>query len=164
MTEEIYAESLSKILRAKRELEEHFNIEITNRGKLIFINSEDPMNEFLAVKAIDALNMGLPLENVISLKDEDFAFEKIPIKSITKRTNIREVRGRLIGVNRSSLDMIENISDCALCVHDSTVGIIGRLEKLEDARQAIKSLIQGSKHTSVYSKLERRKKEKADKE
>ena len=85
--------------------------------------------------------------------------EKINIKDITKRHDLNRVRARIIGTKGKTKELIENLSNCLISLHDNTVGIIGRAEEIKTCMQALISLIQGSKQSKVYSFLERKRAE-----
>jgi len=70
------------------------------------------------------------------------------------------IRGRLIGTQGGTLRTIHELTSCAISIKDNEVGIIGHAEDIEDAIQAIKSLVQGSKQGNVYARIERHNREK----
>ena len=159
--QEIYSEFVRKILQNKKKLEQALAIKITNKGKIVFVKGK-PEQEFIAIQIIEAMNLGFTAEQALLLQDEEFIFEKINIKDLTKRHDLERIRGRIIGTRGKTKEIIQNLSGCFISLHDNTVGIIGRAEDIEKAIQAIKSIIQGSKQSKVYSSLEReRSKEKA---
>ena len=152
--QEIYTESARKILQNKARLEKELKVEIRNRGRLIFVEGKGE-DEYLAIEVIEALNLGFKIEQALLLTQEDFIFEKINIKDLTKRHDLDRIKGRLIGTRGKTKKTIENLSDCFLAIHDNTVGVIGRAEEIEKAMQAVESIIQGSKQNKVYGYLER---------
>jgi len=68
------------VIKNKKKLENSLGIKITNRGREIFIESDDSLNEYIAEKVIEALDFGFSLSSALSIKDEDFVFEIINIK------------------------------------------------------------------------------------
>ncbi|WP_289460329.1 KH domain-containing protein, partial [Klebsiella pneumoniae] len=83
-------------------------------------------------------------------KNEDFILEKIPIKSHSRRANLSQVRGRIIGTKRRALDQLEGLTNCQIILHDNTLGIIGDIQDVKKASFALKKLIRGSNHSKVY--------------
>jgi ribosomal RNA assembly protein len=159
--QEIYSEFIRKILQNKSKLEKGLKVKITNKGKILFVegNAED---EYTAVQAIEAINLGFTVQQALLLTEEGFILEKVNIKDLTRRHDLERIRGRVIGTKGKTKKLIENLSDCLISLHDNIVGIIGRAEHIEQAMQALTSLIQGAKQSKVYSFLERaRSKEKA---
>jgi ribosomal RNA assembly protein len=49
--------------------------------------------------------------------------------------------------------MIENFSGCAVSIYGKTASMIGKYDQLEIAREAIKMIIRGAKHSKVYTFL-----------
>lgn len=159
MTEQIYTENARKITQNKRLLEKTLKIRIeTKASTLIFEGKAE--DEFLALKVFEAIELGFSVNKALLLTDDEFTFEKILIKAITKRNDMSQVRARVIGTNRKALDTIESLSDCFLAMHDNTVGVIGHFQDVQDAMYALKRIIAGSKHSAMYAWLEKKKFEK----
>jgi len=150
----IISDKLPRIIKAKKQLEKELNIKLTNRGKEVYIDGK-PEDEYVAEKVIDALNLGFPLDAALLLKDEDYLFEVINIKDHTKRQDLARVRGRIIGTDGKALRNLNNLTDCYFEIKDNNIGIIGHVDAIENAQQAIISLIKGSKHSNVYAYLEK---------
>lgn len=152
--ETIQIESTGKIRKNKESIEKKLDVKITIKGKKAEIKG-DPIEEYEASMIIDALDFGFSLKDALKITDEDVVFRKLPIKQFTTRKNLEEVRGRIIGTEGKTKRAVEQISGCALVLHQNTVGIIGLAENIEEATTALKSLIKGSKQTNVYKFLER---------
>ena len=152
--ETIQIKSTSKIRYNKESIEKKLGVKITIKGKRAEIEG-DPVEEYEALLIIDALDFGFSLKDALRLTDENVAFRKLHIKQFTKRKNLEEVRGRIIGTEGKTKRAVEEISGCAIALHQNAVGIIGPAENIEEATTALKSLIKGSKQTNVYRFLER---------
>ncbi len=159
MTQEIYIESIRKVMDNQYKLQKELQVKITNKGKNVFVDGEGD-KEFIALNVLEALGLGFSIDNALLLKDEGIIFQILNIKDLTKRKDLREVKARIIGTYRKTLDNLENLSGCAICLHENKVGIIGRADCIGDAIIALKSLIQGSKQGNVYARLERERKKK----
>ncbi|MBS3081047.1 hypothetical protein J4221_06230 [Candidatus Pacearchaeota archaeon] len=157
--QEIYVENIKEVLRNKKRIETELEIKLSNKGKNVFINGK-PENEFLALHVLEAVNAGFSVANSLQLKDENIILNTIFIKDITKRNDLEIVRGRIIGREGSTLKTLKHLTHCDFAMKVNTVGIIGDAEEIEDAVQAIKSLIQGSRQGRVYGRLERMRKER----
>lgn len=153
MTEQIYSEVPRKILQYKKQIQNALKIKLAVKGNVIQLEG-DPANELIARDMIEAIGMGFPIEQALDLKNEEFTFQKIPIKAIAHRKNLSQVRARVIGTQRRALKNIEFLSDCDIVLHDNFVGIIGHNEDVKKAAYAIKKLIGGSKHANVFMYLE----------
>jgi len=157
--QEIYIENIGKILKNKKILERELDVKITNKGRDFFINGESE-KEFIALKVLEALELGFSINYALKLKNEENLFQTINIKDITKRRDLETIKGRIIGTKGKTLKTLTNLTDCNLCLKDNCLGIIGNYENIQDAIIALESLIHGSKQGNVYSRLEKQKKSK----
>lgn len=156
----IYSEAISKIKQNKEKLEKALKCKIMFSGKNVSVDGK-ALEEYSALQVIEAINLGFTPSQALTLCDENFILEKINIKDITKRHDLERIRARIIGKKGKTKELIENLGDCIISLHNNTVGIIGRAEDIEKAMQAVTSIIQGSKQAKVYGYLEReRAKEK----
>ncbi len=150
----ILSEKLPRILKNKLKLEKTLNIKITNRGKEVSIKGEAE-DEYIAEKVIDALNFGFPYSHAILIKEQDFLFEILNIKDYTTRKDLERVRARIIGKAGKTLQTLSNLTACHLELKDNFVGIIGGPEYIENAQEAVISIIKGAKQSNVYAHLEK---------
>lgn len=157
--QEIYTTSLRKILENKTKLEKEINVKIANRGCNIFIEGKGE-DEYLALKVLEAVNLGFPINTTLLLKDENVILHIINIRDLTKRKNLQEIKARLIGTKRKALCNLEKLTNCAIVVHNNQIGIIGHSDCIDDAIIALESLVHGSRHGNVYARLERERKKR----
>jgi len=150
----LLSEKLVRILKNKKRLEKILNIKITNRGKEVSIKGT-PEDEYVAEKVIDALNFGFPFEHAVAIKKQDFIFEIINIKDHTTRNDLSRVRGRLIGKHGKTLQTLNQLTKCFFELKNNEIGIIGEPEHIKNAQESVISIIKGSKHSNVYSLLEK---------
>ncbi len=153
MTEQIYSESPRKILQYKKKIQTALKIKLAIKGNYVQIDGA-PENELIVKDVIEAINLGFPIEQALDLKNEEFTFQKIPIKSISKRHDLSQVRARVVGRERGVMQNMEFLTNCDIVLHDNMVGIIGHHEDVKNAAYALKKLIGGSKHANVYMYLE----------
>ena len=157
--EEIYVENIAEVLRNKRRIEREMQIQIKNKGKIIFVNGKAE-NEFIAIKILEAVNLGFSLHEALKLKEDNILLHIINIKDITKRHDLERVRGRIIGTRGKTLQTLKNLTDCSFSLSFNQVGIIGDVEEIKDAIDALTLIIQGSKQGNVYGRLEKQRKKK----
>ena len=150
----IICEKLPRIIKNRKKLEKILNVKITNRGKEVFIDGK-PEEEYISEKVIDSLNFGFPFSVSILIKKENFIFEIINIKDHTKRKDLQRIRARIIGTNGKTLQTLHQLTNCYFELKDNYVGIIGAPEYMENAYQAIISIIRGAKQSNVYNFLEK---------
>lgn len=150
----IISDKLARILKNKKRLENILNVKITNRGKEVFI-SGNPEEEYIGEKVIDAINFGFPFSIAILIKEEDFMFEIINVKNHTNRKDLSVIISRIIGKKGKAIKTLSQLTKCYIEIKDSCVGIIGPAENMKNTENAILYLIKGSKHSNVYSYLEK---------
>jgi len=150
----IICDKLVRITKNKRKLQEKLNVKITNRGKEVYLNGK-PEDEYIAEKVIDALNFGFPFSIALLIKEEDASFEILNIKDYTKRHDLERIRARIIGKKGKTLQTLNQLTNCYFELKDNNVAIIGDPEYIENAQNAVVSIIKGSKQTNVYSFLEK---------
>ena len=147
-------DKIARIIKAKKKLESELNIKITNKGKEVSFEGT-PEDEYLAEKVLDALNIGFPFSIAILIKEEDYLFEIINIKDHTKRHDLERIRARIIGTKGRTLATLTQLTKCFFEIKENEVGIIGDPEYIQNAQEAIISLIRGSKQANVYAGLEK---------
>ncbi len=157
--QEIYVENLKEVLRSKSRLQKELDIKLTNRGKNVFVNGLAD-KEFMAIEVLEAINLGFSADRALELKQNDFMLQTVHIKDITKRHDLDRVRARIIGSKGRTLKTLQNLTNCDLAMNDNEIGLIGPIQEMEDAVQAVTSLVQGSKQGNVYGRLERQRKKK----
>ena len=157
--QEIYVENLKEVLRSKFRLQKELEIKLTNKGKNVFVNG--PANkEFIAIEVLEAINLGFSADRALELTQNGFMLQTVHIKDITKRHDLERVRARIIGTQGRTLKTLQNLTNCDLAMNDNEIGLIGPIQEMEDAVQAVTSLVQGSKQGNVYGRLERQRKKK----
>src|SRR3989344_9353330 len=102
---------LPRILKMKKQVEEELHVKITNKRTEISIQGKTE-NEFLAEEVIEALDFGFEFRIAMLIKEDDFVFEKISIKSFTKRKDLNIVRGRIIGKEGRTKKALSVLTKC----------------------------------------------------
>lgn len=156
-------EKPGRFLKNKADLEKNLNVTISVKKDLIEIKGTET-DEYIAERPIEAVDYGFSLKDAYLLKDPEYLIQKINIKDITKKHNLELIRARIIGKEGKSLRTITNLTDCAVKLINNTIIIIGKVDEIENAMQAFTSLINGAKHSKVYSRLERMKSKKKAKD
>lgn len=152
--EKIICEDIKEIKRNKKKLEKILGVKITIQEKEIFIEGEAE-NEYIAEKIIDAINFGFSISKALLIKKEDFLFEIIDIKNYTRRKDLQRIKARIIGTKGKTLKTLCNLTECNFEIKDNHIGIIGAPECIQNAQEAITSIIRGAKQSNVYSFLEK---------
>lgn len=148
-------DKIARVIKARKKLEAELNVKITNQGNDVSIEGS-PEDEYVAEKVLDALNLGFPLSTALLLKkEEDYIFEIIHIKDHTTRHDLERIRARIIGTKGGTLATLAQLTKCFFEIKDNNIGIIGDAEYMQNAQEAVISLIRGAKQSNVYTGLER---------
>lgn len=150
---QIYVEEYKRISQNKKRIEKELGIKISLKDNVLTFEAK-PEDELKITQFFDALNIGFRLNDALLIKEEDMSFEKINIKDVTKRGNLKTIRGRILGTHGKAIETLSNLTDCKISLHDSSVGIIGRTEDVARGSEALKRIIKGSKHGHVFAFLE----------
>ena len=148
--------------RVKREIEEgaKARLNIDSEEGDVFISGNDSLGLMCARDIVRAIGRGFNPEIAMRLLKQDYYFDSVDMNDFARNTkDIIRVKGRVIGANGKSREKLQELTGTSISVYGKSVGIIGQIEKVEKAKQAIESLLNGSPHTKVYSKLERKNKE-----
>lgn len=150
----ILVEHPKKISEAVRLLEKKIRIRISqNKSNFTLDGSE--INEFYVEKIIEAIDFGFEPEDALLLLKDEYRLEYLSIKEHTHRSNLGEVRARIIGTEGKAKAAIENLTGAIIVVHENKVGLIADVDHVQQTIQSIISLVQGSKHGNVFAYLEK---------
>ncbi len=125
-------------------------------------NVEDPSLLFKAKDVVNAIGRGFSPELAFRLiRNEEAFLDIIDLRTIFGRSesDIRRVKGRIIGMGGKTRRIIEELTETNVCVYGHTVGLIGDIEQVQASREAIQMLIRGSLHSTVYRFLSRKRRE-----
>ncbi len=149
----------------KREIEERLGVKLavdSNEG-LVEITPKDeapgrwdPTNLFKARDIVEAIGLGFSPERAKRLMEDDAVLSVVDLSQYTskdKEDNMR-IKARIIGSGGKTRRIIEETAHVYVSVGRDTVGIIGHVEDVDAARQAVEMLINGATHNSVYKFLD----------
>lgn len=154
--------------KTKKHIEEKLSVELqidSEAGDVIIALAEkadDPSTLFKAKDLITAIGRGFSPEHAFRLvRDEEAMLDMIDLRSVFGKSDadIKRVQGRIIGMNGKTRQIIEELTDTSVSVYGHTVGIIGTVEQVQIAREAIEMLVKGSMHGTVYRFLQRKRRE-----
>jgi ribosomal RNA assembly protein len=152
--------------RTKKSIEEKLSVELqidSDAGDVTIMMAEkatDPSTLFRAKDVITALGRGFSPEHAFRLiRDEEAMLDVIDLRSVFGKSeaDIKRVKGRIIGMNGKTRRIIEELTDTNVAVFGHTVAVIGTIEQVEVAREAIEMLVKGSMHGTVYRFLHRKR-------
>ena len=147
----------------KAQIEEQTQTKITvdSNGGLILVQGEDADLFIRAVATIQAISRGFSPERAfVLLEEDDLYIEVIDISDAASTPEQMErLRGRIIGKNGRARTQIEDMTQTAISVYGKTVSVIGDVEQIRVALDAIGMLVSGVEHETVFSFLEKKRRE-----
>jgi ribosomal RNA assembly protein len=154
--------------QVKQRIEEKFMVELQIESEsggvtiVLSVKANDPSLLFKAKDTVTAIGRGFSPEHAFRLlRNEDNIFDFIDLRIIFGRSesDIKRVKGRVIGANGKTRKLIEELTDASVVVYGHTIGFIGTFEQVDVARNAVQMLIDGSQHHTVYKYLQRKRSE-----
>lgn len=154
--------------RVKERIEKQLRIEIgvdSETGDVTLTlspNAEDPSVLFRAKELVTAIGRGFAPERAFRLlQDDEALLEVIDLREIFGRSlsELERLKGRIIGQEGKTRRIIEELTDAEVSVYGHTVSIIADAEEMDIAREAVKMLLQGRQHSSVYRFLHKKRRE-----
>ncbi|MEE8355629.1 MAG: KH domain-containing protein [Candidatus Bathyarchaeia archaeon] len=147
--------------KAKRRIESYFGVTIeveSGSGSVeISLNpgNKDVTTIFTVRNVVKAIGRGFSPLRAEILSKEDYDLHIIDLGEYVggSKSAIARVKGRIIGKNGRSRELIEEITETRISVYGGTVAYIGNPEGLEAAREALMKLIKGSFHKTVWNYL-----------
>ena len=135
------------------------NIQVDSEDGSIFIlateKTIDPTYVWKARDIIKAIGRGFNADKAFYLIDDSVYLETIELEGT--KNNIKRLKSRLIGEKGKARNMIESGTDTYISIFGSQISIIGDINEIRSAREAIDMLIKGSKHGTVYRLLEQKR-------
>ena len=154
--------------KVKQRIEEKFMVELQIDGDsggvtiVLSENASDPSLLFRAKDTVTAIGRGFSPEQAFRLlRNEDDIFDFIDLRAVFGRSesDIKRVKGRVIGANGKTRKLIEELTEASMVVYGHTIGFIGSFEQVDVARNAVQMLVNGSQHHTVYKYLQRKRSE-----
>jgi len=125
-------------------------------------NMEDPSMLFRAKEVVTAIGRGFAPERAFRLvQDENALLAVIDLRELFGRSpnDIERIKGRVIGQEGKTRRIIEELTDADVSVYGHTVSIIAGAEEMDIAREAIRMLLEGRQHSTVYRFLHGKRRE-----
>lgn len=126
-------------------------VKITGKGDVM------RLQPFKAVDLVTAISRGFSPERAFRLLDEETVFNVIDLTDYAGKSPnaLTRLKGRIIGLGGKSRKIIEDLTGTYISVYGHTAALIGRVEEVRQASEAIDLLASGSPHKTVYNTLQR---------
>jgi len=124
--------------------------------------AQDPTVLFRAKEIVTAIGRGFSPEHAFRLlEDDETMLEVIDLRETVGRSqsDIKRLKGRVIGKEGKTRRIIEELTEANISVYGHTISIIGEIDQVEIAKEAVRMLIRGSLHGTVYRFLHRKRRE-----
>ena len=147
-----------------REIEERAEVRLdidSESGNVRIETVGDPVTALKGPDIVKAIGRGFAPEDALELlEDEMMMFDVIDIDAAARnRNDLRRQKGRLIGEDGRTRELMEELTGASVVIYGSTLGVIGGPRQVEAVREAAEMLLDGAPHGSVYSFLERKRNE-----
>ena len=148
--------------KVKKKIEDLTGVKIminSKTGEVDIDYDEEHGPEAMKAKSIvNAIGRGFSPEKAEKLASDDYYMEIINIQDLVgkSRNALVRQRSRVIGTEGRARKMLEDLTKTDISVYGKTVSIIGPLENVEIAKDAIEMLINGAKHGDVYRYIQKR--------
>jgi ribosomal RNA assembly protein len=144
-----------------REIEERAEVRLdvdSETGSVRIEDVGDPLTALKGPDIVKAIGRGFPPEDALTLlDDEQMQLEIVDVDAASRNENdLRRQKGRLIGEDGRTRELMEELSGASVVVYGSTLGAIGTPAQLDAVRSATEMLLDGAPHAAVYAFLERR--------
>jgi|Deesub1362A_J573_1020465.scaffolds.fasta_scaffold00106_105 ribosomal RNA assembly protein len=146
----------------KKKIEEKTGckIKISRDGTITVISGENVMGYLKAQDVIKAIARGFNPEIALKLLQDDFKIlDIINLTDFIPDSALPRVKGRIIGKNGIMRKNLEDTLDVNISVYGKTVSVIGDMDNVYAAREAIMMLVDGAQHSTVLKFIEKKKRE-----
>ncbi len=149
---------IKSVVEVAKRIEEDFNVRLEvdqERGEVTIMPKDGTtLDQLMKAKAvIEALSYGFSYEDAVSLKEDDYVLEVIDLRDYVDKNKIHHllrVKGRIIGENGRAKRTLQELTDTKIVIGDKYVAILGPYENVKITREALRLLIEGRQHATVY--------------
>jgi ribosomal RNA assembly protein len=120
--------------------------------------TEDPLSVWKARYIVKAIGRGFNPEISVKLMGDETILEIINLPDYvgkSKKAILRQ-KARIIGKEGRTKDIITDMTGVDISIYGKTVSIIGDMEQIHIAKEAVEMILNGVRHKTVYAFLERK--------
>ena len=138
-------------------------IKVNSQEGDVLIVGQDSLGVYEARHVVQAVGRGFNPDVAVRILHESMRFELLNIQDYTGKSKKKMVRlkSRVIGLKGRAWKMLEQMTGTTISVYGKTVGIIGKVEDVLIARQAVESLLNGAPHGNVYKWIQKQQWQRA---
>lgn len=129
-------------------------------------DTEDPLAVWKVRYIVKAIGRGFSPETALQLLDDEIILEIINLPDFVGKSKkaVMRQKGRIIGREGRTKEIIKEMTHVDMSVYGKTVALIGDMERVQIAKEAVQMILDGVRHKSVYAFLEKKKQELKRKE
>jgi ribosomal RNA assembly protein len=138
----------------------------SDTGTVSIESAEDPLQALRVMDLVRAIGRGFSPERALPILDDEMLMLDVLdlSKMVGTKNDMARIKGRVIGKDGKSREIMERLSGARLSVYGKTVALLGYPEQIKIARTAVEMLLDGAPHGNVYSFLEKKHQELAKEE
>ncbi len=132
-------------------------LEFNPKDLTVEFESDDAFVELKAKDVLTALGIGgVNYREALRLFSEEYILKIVDLSDITndRERDIHRIMARIIGTDGKTKLIIEQITEVSMTIKDDKIYVIGTLEGVHLASEAIESIVRGAEHRKVYRLLE----------
>jgi ribosomal RNA assembly protein len=137
------------------EITKRLDMKVKFEGNELIIDGK-PFEEWIGKDVITALSLGFESFESFGLIDETKLFKMVNLEDYVESKSLKRIKSRIIGKNGKAKKNIEEMTEVKICIYENTIGVIGDIENVNLAFDAIMKIVSGSTHSAVYQSIQRR--------
>ncbi|MBT3582515.1 RNA-processing protein [Candidatus Woesearchaeota archaeon] len=128
---------------------------IDSNSNEVTINSNDVDKIYFAKRVVELVGRGFSPKSAAKIFDDKYSAELIDLSDFGAKERKQRERmvGRLIGTKGRTKLIMEKETNTEIVIYGKTIGILGKSDDVENARQAIEAILTGSKQGTAYKIL-----------
>ena len=145
----------------KRRLEKETGCKINVNSEGEVLIEGESMESYECSNVVKAIGRGCKPSVALTLSKVDNCCEIIDITNYSgkNKDKMKRIKGRIIGKEGKIRKILEKVTDTNIVVYGKTVCIVGGLEEVDIARNAVNDILKGAPQGPVFSVVERKIKE-----
>ncbi len=139
-------------------------LDIDSESGEVTLHEEEAFDPVLALQCrgiVQAIGRGFSPQKAYRLLQEGVFLELLDLTDYLGRNQkrLQSMRGRIIGTDGKMRRALETFTGVDVSIFGKTVGLIGEMEEVEGAREAVEMLVEGASHSAVFNFLEDKRRE-----
>ncbi|MEK6903240.1 MAG: KH domain-containing protein [Nanoarchaeota archaeon] len=127
-------------------------IRVSKEGDVSMI-TEDTVGSYLITPIIRAIGRGVNPDVALELVNENIVLEIVNMPDFTGKSpeKLKRMKARLIGTQGKARYVMEKFTNTTIVVYGKTVAIVGKVDDVAIAQQAVEKMLNGAPHANMYN-------------